>query len=313
MNKKMVQYVLWHNCNGQCKFCLIKNKQFLLKKDQLKSIELVSKNIDYVDWLNEFDRGISILGGEIYYITDKELQEAYLNLIDKIIDKILLPNHNNGNKYCKYSTVTNGYYDPKFLFKCIDKIIKKVGLTAIDINFSYDIKYRYMSEDHHKIVLDNIKAFQKRYPKYTLGVQTICTEYLINEIINNNFLQKWYEDNPKTIISLLYTHKYHTNYILDDFFPKRESLFKLLQYLQNNGYDNILCNFHNSVRNSAIFKYTGIREKPGIIEESDYTQKPSLSIEKREINPKCGHSTLYQCYSDCDSCILCDMDRLLGK
>lgn len=311
--KKMVQYKIWDNCNGNCQFCLIDHKQFLSKDEQLASIDLIRKNISYIDWVNEFNRGISILGGEVYNITDLDIQNAYYELLEDIIEKILIPNHTlYNNRLCKYSTVTNGNYDPSFLFKCIDKIITSVDIDAIDINFSYDIKYRYPNKETEDRVLNNISLFQKVYPNYKLGVQSICAQYLIDEILNNNFLEKWYDKNPNTFFNLLYPHKYHTGIELYDFFPKRSDIFRLLTYLQKNNYEDTLLHFHASVQNSAIFKYTGLYDKDKIFKNTDFKQQPILSREKTNINPSCGHSTLYKCYSDCDNCILCDMNMLLG-
>ena len=50
-----------------------------------------------------------MLGGELYYISDVEIQKKFLELIDAIISKILKV---SANPDCKYSTVTNGLYDP---------------------------------------------------------------------------------------------------------------------------------------------------------------------------------------------------------
>ena len=85
----MVQYGLWSDCCNNCSFCLRLDRKTTTKEMKLHYIDMLSKNIDYIDWENKFSYGISILGGEIYFIKDEEIQEAYLKLIDKIIDKIL--------------------------------------------------------------------------------------------------------------------------------------------------------------------------------------------------------------------------------
>lgn len=313
-NSKMVQYSVWHNCNNKCQFCLIDNKTFLPRKLQLESIANIKENLNHVDWINEFNRGVSLLGGELYYTDDKEIQNALLDLIDDIIEKVLKPNHAKGNYYCKYSTVTNGLYDPTFLFKCVEKIVSSVGLVGLDINFSYDIKYRYKTKEQEQLVLNNIKLFQEKYPEYILGVQSICTQYLIDEILHNNFLEKWYEENPHTSFELLYPHPIHTGIKLNDFFPKRQSIFDLIQYLSTHGFGDILEHFHSSVRNSSLFKHTGLYHRDDELEngEVNLKQKPELSRDKTAKNKKCFHSILYQCYSDSDRCLLCDLNSILG-
>ena len=79
-----------------------------------------------------------------------------------------------------------------------------------------------------------------------------------------------------------------------------------------------------STLNSGTFKYTGFRckDKYGIKYKrggqipfyqygiKDTSQQPVLSDGKETLNPKCGHSILYKCYSDSDKCILCDLKLL---
>ena len=80
---------LWPNCNNNCKFCLRKNREVWSKERLLHEIDRVRQNIDFIDWKDKFADGISILGGEIYFITDPDIQDAYMLLVDDIIDKIL--------------------------------------------------------------------------------------------------------------------------------------------------------------------------------------------------------------------------------
>jgi len=52
--------------------------------------------------------------------------------------------------------VTNGLYDPKFLYRVIDKIKDAVGIGMVDLNFSYDLKHRFDSEEKRLLCLKNI-------------------------------------------------------------------------------------------------------------------------------------------------------------
>ena len=81
----MVQYGVWSNCCNACDFCLREERIPYTRKRQFEMLELIKHNINYVDWKNQFDCGISLLGGELYYITDEELQNSFLELIDIII------------------------------------------------------------------------------------------------------------------------------------------------------------------------------------------------------------------------------------
>lgn len=301
-NKRMVQYAVWPNCNNNCKFCLRKERVFYTEEQQICAIKAIRKNIRTIDW-KQFPYGISLLGGEIYNIENKMLQNEFLKLIDDIIDVILI---NKELPKSRYSSVTNGIYDNRFLFKVIDKIKDAIGLEKLDLNFSYDIKYRYKSENDRKKVLENVNAVHTRY-NYRVGVQMILTSYLIRSIKKKKFDINHFllDDIPGNMLSLLYPHKIHSGYILNDFQFTRKDFLWFLNYLRNENYGTYL-NFVYSTRNSSTFKYTGLKQRK-MLSNIDYNQQPILSDGKECLNNNCGHSTLYQCYADSDKCLLCDI------
>ena len=66
-----------------------------------------------------------MLGGEIFNIRERKLQEQFLSLVELIIEHIL--KKSRVGKMCKLSTVTNGIYDPSFLFEVADLVVDEVG------------------------------------------------------------------------------------------------------------------------------------------------------------------------------------------
>ena len=303
MSGNMVQYGVWSNCCNACQFCLREERIPYTKKRQLQMLELIKENINYIDWKNQFSGGISLLGGELYYITDKELQNSFLELIDIIIEKILKVSE---NPECKYSTVTNGLYEPTFLYKVVDKIVDAVGINKVDINFSYDLKYRFKTEEDRLKVLKNINDFHNRYD-YKVGVQMILTQYVINEWKNGNFdVNDFIEKNiPNNSLCFLYPHPIKTGIQLEDFNFKRKDFLQFISYLQTANHE-IYYSFIQSVKNSSSYKYTGLKDR----ENNNEKESPCLSDGKEIINDKCGHSMLYKCYADTDKCLMCDLKMI---
>ena len=300
---KMVQYSVWSNCCNACDFCLRQERIAYPKEKMLYWLDMIKKNINYIDWKNEYSSGISLLGGELYHITDNDLQESFLELIDIIIEKVLKV---SDNPKCRYSTVTNGLYEPTFLYKVIDKIVSEVGIGKVDINFSYDMKYRFHSEEKRLQCLKNINDFHQKY-NYCLGVQMILTQYVINEWKEGRFdVNNWIKENiPGNSLCFLYPHPIKTGIKLNDFNFNRKDFLKFISYLQNTNLKTYT-SFVQSVKNSSTFKYTGLKDR----ELNDESESPCLSDGKEIINDKCGHSVLYKCYTDCDKCMLCDLKMI---
>ena len=295
----MVQYSVWSNCCNNCDFCLRRERIPYSREKQLLTLRRTRKNLDFVDWKGKFSDGISLLGGELYYIEDKELQDEFMLLIDDIIEKVLKvsPNPN-----VKYSTVTNGIYNPEFLYRVIDRIVDKVGIQAVDLNFSYDLKYRYKNEERRKLVLKNINDFHQRY-NYKVGVQMILTQYVIDMWKRGEFdVNKFIDENiPGNTLCFLYPHPIETGLNLTDFNFKRRDLFDFLKYLKEANYF-VYVSFMLSTMNSCSYKYTGLKNRTSL----DFTEEPKFT-DGKEILTECGHSILYRCYTDSDKCLLCDL------
>ena len=311
----MVQLGLHSLCCNKCDFCLIEENHLDQMDDILVEIERAKENIKYIDscknnWSNKYSDGISLLGGEIFFVKDERYKKAILELIDVIIEYVLKPSK---NPKCRFSTVTNGMYDPEWmLFPVVDKIVDAVGLEYVDVNFSYDFKYRFHTEAARKMCEDTINAFHKRY-NYTCGIQMIITQDVVDRYLNGwRTTDLINEAFPGNMISFLYPHPIHrgNHYAgeknLEGFNFTRKSFLKFLTVLEKEE-PRAFESFLYSTRNSAIFKYTMMHEK---LSAGTIDQNPRLSDGKEIINKKCNHSVLYQCYSDTDKCMLCDLESL---
>lgn len=307
----MVQYGLWPNCTNKCDFCLLQDRIYKSKKERLRVLAAVKENIKTIDWKGKFSDGISLLGGEIFYTEHEEIKNSFLELIDEIVEVVF-----GSCESTRLSIVSNGIYDPNvLLIPVIEKLNNKKVLDRFDLNFSYDIKYRFHSEESRIKAIENINLVYDKY-KIVPCVQTCLTQYLIDAHLDGSFnIFDFKETNfPHTILTFLYPHKINTGKTLDDFFFKRQSLMKFIMWMRRNGYQKEIENFIQSVINSSQFKYTGLLYRGDVLEDKDdkdeeIKQEPVLG--EKQILSSCGHSQLYKCYSDCDKCMLCDLLKVL--
>ena len=317
----MIQYGIHSKCNGFCQFCLIKDETVLTMDEIYDELRRVKANISFIasqekNWTNEYQHGISLLGGELYFIQDETYKKLFLEVIDAIIEEVLLK---SPNKQVKFSTVTNGFYDPNWLlYPTIDKINDAVGVNHVDVNFSFDLDYRFKDEKHKQLVIDNINDFHKRYD-YSVCAQMILTQKIIDRILNEGWRPSKYTEEtfPGNQISFLYPHninrgnKFQGARNLDGFFFSRSSFIKAMRILKNEE-PIVFESFVKSTRNSAVFKPTGLYYKG----DSGWDeQEPIYTDGKEVVNKLCpvNHSILYNCYTDSDRCMLCDVEAISGK
>lgn len=306
-HKAMVQYGVWKNCTNHCDFCLLREKRQYTHKEQVYWLDRITDNIRHLDFVNDYPYGVSLLGGELFYIRDEKVQAAFMRLVDTIIERVLT----DKSPHARFSTVTNGIYKPDFLFKVVDRLKDAVGIERVDVNFSYDLKYRYHTEKARQTALQTIRRFQQRYD-YRVGVQMILTQHVINEWKARRFSITDFMARviPGCQLSFLYPHPIHTGKTLPDFQFKRADFLAFIQDLKVTNYE-VYHNFINSTKNSGTFKYTGLKVRFGKSIEELAMQKPVLT-DGKEILTDCGHSVLYRCYADSDRCVLCDLEMMDG-
>ena len=307
----MVQYGLWPNCTNQCDFCLLEDRIYKSVKERLHILDMIKENILVVDWKNKFSDGISLLGGEVFYTDSEEVKESFLDLIQLIIDVIFKKNNAK-----LLSIVSNGIYDPNVLLIPTLELLKKENvIDRFNLNFSYDVKYRFHTEEARLQCISNINMVYDKYG-ITPIVQTCLTQYLIDMFLSGEFNLFELKDKafPNSILSFLYPHKINTGKVLDDFFFDRASLFKFVAWMKEHKYEFELENFIQSVINSSQFKYTGLWDRSEIedwVEEDREMIEQQPTLERKQILTDCGHSQLYRCYSDSDKCMLCDLLKVL--
>ena len=316
----MIQYGIHSKCNGSCQFCLIKDETVLSMNEIYEELRRVKANIHYIatqskNWTNEYKDGVSLLGGELYFIQDETYKELLLQVIDAIIEEVLLK---SPDSHVRYSTVTNGFYDPNWLlYPVVDKIVNAVGINCVDVNFSYDLDFRFKDAQHKQLVTNNINNFHERY-NYCVCAQMVLTQNVINRILYDGWRPSKYtqETFPGNQITFLYPHNIHRGNDfkgernLEGFFFTRSSFIKAMRILKNEE-PLVFESFVKSTRNSAVFKPTGLYYKG----DSGWDeQEPIYTDGKEVVNNLCPvkHSALYACYTDSDKCMLCDLEAISG-
>lgn len=298
---KMLQYLLWTNCNNDCKFCIRGDKTdaYTNIDNMIISVRRAYESIELQDW-SKYDGGISVIGGELFYITDKRLQEELYNLFELICNKVL--------SICEQThlvLITNLIYDTTYL-ETILQMFQEFGIESqIQLHTSFDTKYRYKNKEDQDLYFNNIKKLRKNYPKISITTQCIVTQYLIDAVKSNEFNIENFEDEYDVKFALLVPLRSNLSSRLPDFFSKRSDFINFLVRLAT---DNPLV-FRKFV-NSAKYAFTS---KDFIDTQNDEELVPSNSVQLYPSDMDCGHPDIYRCYSDSDKCMLCDIEALCQR
>ena len=91
----------------------------------IRRVRDIRKNLDTIDWKKQFNNGISLLGGEIFYVKDKEVQDEFMLLVEDIIEKMgQFYNDKNDNFLLSNS---------KFIMEGLRKMNEKLTFTELEI------------------------------------------------------------------------------------------------------------------------------------------------------------------------------------
>jgi hypothetical protein len=298
---RMLQYLLWTNCNNNCKFCIRGDKSdaYTNTSDMITSVKRAYTSIKTQDW-SKYDGGISVIGGELFYVTDQKLQAELLLLFKLICEEILTKRENT-----HLVLITNLIYDVTFLENVLN-IFRSFGVESqVQLHTSFDIKYRYKNTEDQNLYFNNIKRLRSTYPNIKITVQCIVTQYFIDAVTTRVFEIESFEDTYDVKFALLVPLKSNLSIQLQDFFPKRREFINFLVKLAT---DNPLV-FRQFV-NSAKYAFTS---KDFIDTQNDEELIPSNSAILYPDVLKCGHSDIYLCYSDSDNCMLCDIEALCQR
>ena len=137
MIKPIYEFLLWDNCNNNCKFCFQrKNGNTFSVKDKINSL---GKVLEFLE-SDQYVKGSHILlvGGEIFDDSNLPLKVIWMSYIEKIIAKMV-----SGDIDLLYIN-TNLIYEDLSLLKYLLTHIKEADLwNRFKFTTSYDIEGRF--------------------------------------------------------------------------------------------------------------------------------------------------------------------------
>lgn len=288
--KPIYEFLVWDNCNNNCKFCFQRENPRLFNQDGRKMV--LDQTIKFID-SNQFKKGSHILicGGEIFD-NPKDINILY-DFFAQIIDRM-----NNGTIDLLYLNTNLIYENIAPLFNVLDMIRDNHLFERLKFTTSYDLVGRFrdkpMPITHHlpeEVMLDNLVSIKKEYPDIHIVTNTILTKPVCQKIINGE-------------------------YNIRDWMEKYQCYVNLIPY--------IVLNKELMATRNEIFKALNIVEKQAEgyvrrwIDNLDLKQEKWLYIYKNnewqfvscEWDEKCGHSVNFKRYSDSGHCFVCDLKEL---
>ena len=284
--KPIYEFLVWDNCNNNCRFCFQRENPRLFNHDGRKMV--LDETIKFIDSDN-FKKGSHILicGGEIFD-NPKDINILY-DFFTQIIDRM-----NNGIIDLLYLNTNLIYENIAPLFNVLDMIRDNNLFERLKFTTSYDLEGRFrdkpMPITHHlpeEVMLDNLLSLKIEYPEIQIVTNTILTKPVCEKIIDGSYnIKEWMK-------------KYHcwvnlVPYIVYDekLSATRGEIFKALKKVNEdceNYLKRYILNFDLS-QDKLLYMFKDNSFKYCSCDKGD-----------------CGHSINFKKYSKYNSCYICDL------
>lgn len=278
--KKIFEFLLWDNCNNNCKFCFQRKNPRLFNQNQRKNI--LDDTISFIK-SDKFDKGSHILicGGEIF---DKPTDFPDLNVFFAQIDGFMA----DGTIDLLYLNTNLIYEDVSGLCFVLDMMKDK--LNRLKFTTSYDLYGRFNKKFDETLFFMNLKWLKEHFPKCNIVVNTILTKQTCEKIINKEFSIKKFMDEYDCWVNLI-------PYIVYDekMSATRTQIFSALQIVENEnrGY------LQRYIPNICIEQEKDLF----VYRDGDYH---FCTCDLSD----CGHSINFKRYSKENSCFCCDLKEM---
>lgn len=281
------EFILWNNCNNDCKFCWQRKEKQQTVAHKLESLMLVKETVSDL-----FDTHVLYVGGETLAETNQVIIKSLNDLYDLTFDKM------KRNEIDQLYINTNILYDINTqLVPILNKarefdLIRRIHFTTSGDNYGRFRNDGTNSSD--ELFYDNLYEIRHKYPDLPIYVNIILTDDFCNDVLDNSFDISTYEGRHQVMVNTIPYIKFGA--VIGA--PTREKVFNTLIKLneQMPGYllkycDNFLLN-----QKIILHKY-----------DSDNGVLDDVSSDKS----LCGHSENFKrCYSDSDECFVCDCKQL---
>jgi hypothetical protein len=225
---RFLQYELWKDCHIGCKFCCNRGQKDLNK---IESLNFILNKMDDEEVHNYNEMGF--IGGEFFNgeIDDNEVKKLFYKIFEKCKDLI-----DKGMIEKIYITTALIYDMDKSLIPFLE-YIKELGiLDRLLVCTSYDIAYRFHTEERENLWKNNMLKLHNLYPEMQLHTEIIMTQFFIDAVLNDKFsitdFQNTYHtrcDYIEPASGLYFKDKKECAEELPGFFPTKDSYIQFLK------------------------------------------------------------------------------------
>lgn len=311
---KEIQYELWQECNSRCTYCSLGLENRCTPIDK----KLESLRTTYQE-LRKFTKGqydtLGFIGGEFFQgqLSNPEVLVAFTELIC-MVNRLL----NNGIIETFWLNATMNIGDQSDLWNTLDQIDQKSKVWVLT---SFDTEGRFHTPKMLQTWIDSMKKLHEDYPEVRVNTTSIITGHFIDmyleDLIDLSQFKSMYNTSlflktPVKPDHLCKKSQQEINQILGyEFFPTRDKFLQfLLKYKEKEGIEEFNNLFSNELKAEEVRKNYNEDNLRNVVFKRDKTSYEETldcdpSIKMIDTLP-CGHSCIYQSYSDCDGCSICD-------
>lgn len=275
--KPIFEFLLWDNCNNNCKFCFQRKNPRLFNKKERKQI--LDDTISFIK-SDKFKKGSHVLicGGEIF---DKPTDFEDLNVFFTQIDSLMA----DGTIDLLYLNTNLIYEDVSGLEFVLN--LMKDKFDRLKFTTSYDLHGRFRKKFDETLFFMNLKWIKEKFPECNIVVNTILTKQTCEKIINKEFSVKRFMEEYNCWVNLI-------PYIIYDekLSGSRGQIFSALQIVdkENQGY------LERYIPNITIEQEKDLY----------YYQNGKYVFCSCELSD-CGHAVNFKRYSKDGTCFCCDL------